>query len=148
MFCPSYSLLRGARPARSTMPTAYQRQKPSQLTYQECARRNWKADRVDRFFSGVARDLFGFLDFIALDPHASTIVGIQATTTNNQAARLSKITSDRKCSEIARLWLECGGRIEVWGWGLLLVKRGGKARRWVLTRNVVRLDDLNPPPSF
>lgn len=60
-------------------------------------------------------DLYGFVDILAI--HAgdgvqpSDTLAIQATTGANAAARVAKI---REMPE-ARVWLECGHRIEVHG---------------------------------
>lgn len=69
----------------------------------------------------IKRDLFGFIDGIALD---RGIVGWQATTGDHLAERIAKIQGE--CREAALAWLKQGGRIEVWGWRQLKVKRGGK----------------------
>ena len=74
---------------------------------------------------GRREDLFEFIDIIALDP-IQGIVAIQSTGPSGHAGHKRKIVA----CEYARLWLECGGKIELWSWRKLLVKRGGKAKRW------------------
>ena len=75
---------------------------------------------------GVRQDLFGFIDIIALDPERG-IIGVQSC---GQAfsEHYRKITEERysECLE----WLKCGGKVELWGWRKIKVKRGGKAERW------------------
>jgi len=75
---------------------------------------------------GIRQDLFGFIDVIALDPERG-IVGVQACT-SDFAAHRRKILED--CTEQVEAWLQCGGKVELWGWRKVKVKRGGKAMRW------------------
>ena len=75
-------------------------------------------------------DLFGCIDVVAVHP-ARGVLGVQSTTTGNQASRRNKILDvSGDCAEPACCWLMGGGSLEVWGWGRYLVKRGGKAYRW------------------
>lgn len=61
---------------------------------------------------GVRKDLFGFVDIVALT--GSSILAIQACAADSLAARQNKILT--QCEDNARAWLNSGGRIEVWGW--------------------------------
>ena len=81
-------------------------------------------------------DLFGFIDIVALDGHPG-LLGIQATTTSNAPARVTKILEE--CTEAALEWLAAGNRVEVWGWA----KRGLKDKRklWTLKRYSVEIVD-------
>ena len=63
--------------------------------------------RIPRGFTTI--DLFGSIDIIALP---NRILGIQATSGANHAARESKAAINPK---IAR-WITCGGGFEVWSW--------------------------------
>ncbi len=85
---------------------------------------------VERYnmFSRRRIDLFGFLDGVSMDPVAMALIGWQATTGGNLQSRIDKIRGP--CRLQARLWLDCGGKVEVWGWRTLLATSGGKARRW------------------
>ena len=76
---------------------------------------------------GIRQDLFGFIDLIALDPERG-IIGIQSC---GQAfsQHINKIL-DSDCTQAAIEWLRCGGKIEVWGWRKVKLKRGGKAKVW------------------
>jgi hypothetical protein len=47
-----------------------------------------------------------------------------------------------ECREKAILWLECGGRIQVYGWRKLLKKRGGKQKIWVPRIKEITLEDF------
>ena len=61
---------------------------------------------------GYLRDLFGFIDLIALTD--SGIVGIQATSTTNASHRIMKIRCE--CEGLATKWVNSGGKILVIGW--------------------------------
>lgn len=73
---------------------------------------------------GLREDLWGFIDIIALD--ANCIVAIQSTGPSRHAEHKRKILAN----DVAPEWLKAGGKIELWSWRKLVVKRGGKARRW------------------
>ena len=75
-------------------------------------------------FSGKRIDLFGIIDLIVLD---GGILGIQVTG-SDFSSHIKKLTVDE--AENTRAWLEAGGRLEIWGWRKLKVKRGGKATTW------------------
>jgi hypothetical protein len=66
------------------------------------------------------RDLFGFMDMVAIRADVPGVLGVQTTTTHNLAARLQKI----KASADAAIWLQAGNRILVHGWdGTTLTER-------------------------
>jgi hypothetical protein len=102
----------------------------------ECVER-WNA------FARTRKDLFGFIDVVALDPESNATWAIQCTTTGNLSARVRKIIGE--CRENARKWIECGGRIEILGWA----KRGprGGRKRWVPSRREITLADLDHTPA-
>lgn len=75
---------------------------------------------------GFRSDLFGFIDLIVLCPERG-IVAIQSCG-QDFSGHYRKITE--QCAEMAIEWLECGGKIELWGWRRLKEKRGGKRYRW------------------
>lgn len=77
---------------------------------------------------GVRKDLFGFIDVVGLDP-ARGIIGIQSCG-SAFSEHLKKLT-DSECTENVLEWLRCGGKVEIWGWRRLKVKKGGKALKWV-----------------
>lgn len=100
----------------------------------------WTADVVERFnsFTKQRHDLFGFADIIAIHPQWGTML-VQATSTSNQAARVTKIMGEPR----HKLWLLSGRGhhyLQVHGWGKRKVKRGGKAVRWELTRTPIFLE--------
>lgn len=61
---------------------------------------------------GVRKDLFGFLDVLAMT--GDDILGIQSTSRSNMRARFNKMITERL--EEVRTCLSSGCRIEVWGW--------------------------------
>lgn len=69
-------------------------------------------------FAKVRQDLFGIIDVVAVCPD---IVGVQATSASNVAARIAKITE----SEALPILRKAGIRVLVHGWA----KRKG---RWTL----------------
>ena len=102
---------------------------PTQRTIDELAKRGYMAEVVERWIpkTKVRKDLFGFIDILAVNPHRflSGCLGIQVTTSSNLAARFKKICGP--CAEQALNWLTAGNRIEVWGWRKLKGK-GWKPR--------------------
>ena len=87
---------------------------------------------------GHRKDLFGFLDIVAIDGH---IRGLQVTSWAMVATRCNKIKNE--CAKAAHLWLDAGGTIEVWGW-----KKHDKPiqrKKWrpkvvVITRSLLKAD--------
>ncbi len=89
---------------------------PTQRTLQECRRRLWPAAVVERWnpFAHVRQDLFGGIDLVVLDDLPG-VLGIQATSDSNVAARVTKLTGLIADGPL-RVWLERNNRIQVWGW--------------------------------
>lgn len=97
---------------------------------------------------GFRKDLFGFIDIIALDPGR----GITAIQSCGQsfADHIRKIM-DSECTEFVIEWLEhgkcpCGNQLshlEVWGWRKVKLKPGAKAMRWKPRIRVITLEDFN-----
>jgi hypothetical protein len=85
----------------------------------------------------IRQDLFGFIDLIVIDDEG--IIGVQATSGSNAAARVKKILAEPR----ARRWLEARCRIEVWAWKKKKIRRGGTAFRWVLEKRPVTLEDFD-----
>jgi len=95
-------------------------------------------------FTRQRKDLFGFIDIVALDIKTSTTWGIQCTSTGNMKARINKICVE--CKSNAEAWLGAGNKIEVIGWS----KKGKKGKRklWQVTRKTITIDDItstHPP---
>ena len=103
----------------------------TQRTLRECRRRGYNCAVAEKFNAyagpfGIRQDLFGFIDIIALDVSARRIIAIQSTGPSGHARHRRAIIDNPNASD----WLRCGGVIELWSWRKLLVKRGGKLRRW------------------
>ena len=76
--------------------------------------------------TGFRKDLFGFIDIIAID--ALSIVAIQSC--GQSYAEHERRILDSDCTANVLEWLKAGGRVQVWGWRKVKLKRGGKAMRW------------------
>jgi len=105
---------------------------PTQRTLRELRNQGRICGIVERFNQyvgphGIRQDLFGFIDLIALCPERG-IIGVQCCGQTGHKSHLVKITEER--TEEALAWLECGGKIELWSWRKVKLKRGGKALRW------------------
>jgi len=90
---------------------------------------------------GVRQDLFGFIDLVALDP-ARGITAIQVCSGSSLAAHRRKLL-DSDCSEAVRLWLRCGGFVELWAWRKVKLRRGGKAMIWQPKIEDITLDHFS-----
>lgn len=88
---------------------------------------------------GVRNDLFGIIDVLAISKERG-ILGIQVCAMSGRAAHLEKLTVDKRDESIA--WLQAGGHLEIHAWRKLLVKRGGKAKRWTPDVTTITLDML------
>lgn len=127
---------------------------PTARTLAECRKRGWTAQVVEKWnpHARIRQDLFDVIDVVAaVQPHERIlqdvpshghqtvriepghILGIQATSMANRTARIAKIHA----SEKAQAWMRSGGRISVWAWRKLKVKRGGKAVRWELHEELI-----------
>ena len=115
---------------------------PMQRTLKALRNQGVLCDIVERFLShagpfGVRKDCFGFMDVIAIYPGRG-IVAVQACSTDVKS-HIRKITDD--CTGEAIAWLEFA-EIEVWGWRKLVVKRGGKQKRWTPRVVPVTMEDF------
>lgn len=102
---------------------------PTQRTLAELRRLGYTAQVVERWnqYAGVRQDLFGVIDVLAI--RQGEILGVQACSGSNHAARVAKIMREPK----ALAWIEAGGKLQVWSWQ----KRGprGKRKLWGLRRS-------------
>jgi len=85
---------------------------------------------VERFLQyagkfGARKDLFGFLDIIAIDP-IQGIVGIQSCG-SAFSEHVKKMTEER--NEEMFEWLKWA-KVELWGWRKVKLRRGSVAIRW------------------
>ena len=119
---------------------------PTQRTLRELRKQGRLVDVCERWVinpkhpaGGFRKDMFGFIDLVVLDPEQ----GIVAVQSCGQAFKqhVDKIL-DSECTENAIEWLQCGGKIEVWGWRKVKLKRGGKAMRWRPRIRQISMKDL------
>ena len=87
---------------------------------------------------GVRKDLFGFIDVLALSVDEG-LIAIQCTTRPNMGARVTKIRT--QCLDEANAWICSGGRIEVWGW--YRTDKKIERRNWHVKRRVVTADEVS-----
>lgn len=110
---------------------------PTARTMQKLKAAGFTAQVVERFcpFSKRRIDLYGFIDVLAICAERQGVLGIQATSQTNAAARCTKIIE----SELAATWLLAGNALEVWGWS----KKGAKGKRklWKCDRRLAVLFD-------
>lgn len=86
---------------------------------------------------GVRKDLFGFVDVIALCP-GECIRYIQCTTLGGVGARIEKILTE--CRDEALALVKCpGAQLEVWGWRKFKVRK--ERRVWWAKRTLIRLGE-------
>lgn len=98
---------------------------PTQLTLRHLREQGYVAEVVERWdsFAGVRRDLFQFIDVLAL--RGAETLAVQATSASNVASRVNKIAL---CDHVAAV-RAAGWTIRVYGWA----KKSG---RWQLARDV------------
>lgn len=106
---------------------------PTARTLAYLRKQGWTAGVVEKWnqYARVRQDLFGCIDIVCVD--GCEIMGVQATTTSNQANRLTKSLAEPRL----RAWLEAGGRFAVVGW-----KKSKKTNRWEMTWREVSLAEL------
>ena len=113
-------------------------QSPTSRTLAELRGLGFEAGVVERRVPNrwdITIDLFGCIDIVAMR-EGSGIVGIQATSGGNHAARRSKSLAEPRL----RAWLASGGRFEIWSWS----KAGARGARklWTLRREELTLADV------
>ena len=116
---------------------------PTQRTLEWFRKRGVFVGVVERYSPYACKrfDLLGFIDLVAVTAgETSFIIGVQATSGSNMASRVTKIVGE--CAEQARAWLKAGGRIQVFGWRQIRVKKKNgdwaKVKRW--EPNIVEID--------
>lgn len=72
------------------------------------------SQRVEQWIPGanVRKDLFGFIDVVAISPEGETY-GIQVTTASHVKERIKKIKTE--CLDAAIMLIAAGWHLEVWG---------------------------------
>lgn len=116
---------------------------PTQRSLKLLREEGWRCEIVERWnpHTKTRHDLFGIADLLAIKPgHMPTLV--QTTSGSNLSARLKKIAETEGVQDL----IASGFRIEIHGWRTFLVKRGGKARRWVPARHIYGEENCLPQP--
>lgn len=85
---------------------------PTQRTLAEMRKRGYVCEVVERWnpFAKIRQDLFGFIDVLCLGD--AEIVGVQATSASNVAARVKKIAEHDNVGAVRK----AGIRLLVHGW--------------------------------
>lgn len=95
--------------------------------------------RPDGSTTGQRQDLFGIVDIICLDP-ARGFVGVQCCGADF-AGHYRKMTTEKAQDCID--WLQTpGGKLEIWSWRKLKLKKGGLAMRWTPRVVELTMDDF------
>jgi hypothetical protein len=93
---------------------------------EECRKRGWMPWIVEATIphTFIKRDMFGIIDILAVTD--AGLLGIQATSGDNHAARVTKSRAEPRLAT----WLAAGAHFAVWSWS----KRGerGKRKTWAL----------------
>lgn len=82
-------------------------------------------------FGRTTRDLFGFIDVVAIKEGLAGVLGVQATSDSHVTARVAKVQAEPRHA----IWLAAGNRIWVVGWAL----KGAEGTRKVWTERVVEI---------
>lgn len=108
---------------------------PTARTLEWARKQGWKPDVVERWLprAKVRKDLFGFIDIVALDGQYG-VHGIQATSSDNITHRQEKLLE----LPLVLAWLDAGNRLSIVGWA----KRGPRGARklWTPRQVAVRLN--------
>jgi len=107
----------------------------------------WHVAIVERYIKsgnfGHRSDMFGIIDLVALSPYGDDdcgcIVGIQVFGQTGWAAHVNTIMVEKKDNTHA--WLRAGGKLQLWGWRKLKVKRGMKRMKWTPRIGDITLHD-------
>jgi len=97
-------------------------------TLEYIRRQGWAADKVE-LFNPYAGQYGKRKDFLGLAVGENSIIAIQSC---GQAfsEHHKKLIDGEFAAENVILWLTNGGRVLLIGWRKVLLKRGGKAKRW------------------
>lgn len=98
---------KNARPQKAMAKTS-----PTQRTLAEMRKRGYVCEVVERWnqFAKIRQDLFGFIDVLCLGDNE--VIGVQATSAGNVAARVRKIADHDNVGAVRK----AGIRLLVQGW--------------------------------
>jgi hypothetical protein len=127
LFCGVFGMKRIKRMSKSITTTQRTLARARQLGFTCGIVEKWNPH------AHIRQDLFGFIDILAMREGCG-LIAIQTTSDSNRAGHRAKILAEPR----AKLWLECGNRVELWTWG----KHGdrGKRKLWQLHREEITLD--------
>lgn len=97
----------------------------------------WRAALVERWIPQARKsiDVFGFADYVVIDPEDSGTLYLQVTSGGNGSTRVTKIL---ELGAVVKDVLKSGNRIEVWDWRKYKIK---PAERLVSgSRKTIRVD--------
>jgi len=99
---------------------------PTTRTNKLLVKRGYKYSIAERYLAHVQRrkDLFGWIDVVALHPGRGETLGVQTTTGSGVSARIIKAEKLKGFW----IWLMCGNHAEFHGWRK--IKGGGKVATW------------------
>lgn len=111
---------------------------PTQRSIQWLKERGYTCCIAEHYnaFAHVRKDLFGWIDIVALHPDKKGVLGIQCTTGSNISARITKAEALKSYG----LWIACGNTALFMGWRKL--KTGKVQRTWHPHITEVSLENL------
>ena len=106
---------------------------PTERTLRLFRKQGYSAGVVEKWIPrvNIRKDLFGFIDIIAVSPAGIGSIAIQATSYSNMSARRNKILEN----DIAIEWLTARNRIILIGWK----KKGA---RWEYKEEEITLEQF------
>ena len=116
----------------------------TKLTLESCRKAGWLVQVVEHWVpnrigrGGIRRDLWGFVDVLAVQQGQAGVLGIQATSWSNRLARVRKIMVE--CEYQCSVMLSAGNRVEVWSWRKRPV---GNRSLWRKTITQIRISEGN-----
>lgn len=125
---------------------------PTQRTLKALKEEGYRCGIVERFVGplNIRVDLFHIIDIIAIRPgeilsmesgeiRPGVILGVQSCG-QAYSEHYRKLTEEH--ADASEAWLRAGGKLELWGWRKIKVKRGGKAMIWAPRRAEITYTDL------
>jgi DNA-binding transcriptional MerR regulator len=110
---------------------------PSQRTLNQLRKDGYIAEVVERWIPQAKKrkDLFGFIDVVAIHPYQNGILGVQSTTGSHINARRYKLYDDQDLLKTMIVWLKANNHLEIHGWRQLIQKnkdgKPSKRKKWI-----------------
>lgn len=117
------------------------------LTIRELRARGFFAQNVEKRIpkSFITKDLFGWLDLVAVHPDHRGVLGVQVTTDTNRNKHYQKLR-DPSVNAPLTAWLKAGNSIVMWSWAKKKERNKdgswAKRGRWRFRELPVVLEDL------